>query len=222
MCWVMPPASPAATWSRGWRRAASFAVVDVAHDGDHRRALDEVVVVVVVLDLSSASSAARTNSTLAELLGEDLDRLVGQGPGERDHLAHAHELLDDVGNRHAEVLGDVLDRGAGVDPHQIGAGHDVLGGERGRDLFEDLATAPATALAPRRLRGRRTAGRHGLRAAGATRTAARGLRVDDDAAPAAPGPPEAAPGRGPPRGGLRGWDFVSSRVGRLTGARAER
>ena len=107
---------------------------------------------------SSASSAAETISILlVELVGEDLDGLVGQRLGERDHLAHAHQLLDDVGDRHAEVLGDVLDRRAGVDPDQVGAGHDVLG-ERGRDLFEDLATAPATAAAA--LGGPPTAGRH--------------------------------------------------------------
>ena len=39
MCWVMPPASPAATLARAdVVQQRGLAVVDVAHDGDHRGA----------------------------------------------------------------------------------------------------------------------------------------------------------------------------------------
>ena len=36
---------------------------------------------------------------LVELVGEHLDRLVGQRLGERRHLAELHQLLDDLGDR---------------------------------------------------------------------------------------------------------------------------
>ena len=98
-----------------------LAVVDVAHDRDDRRALDEVLVGVVELGLL-VDVVGRVDDLdlLVELVGEDLDRVVGQRLGERGHLAQLHQLLDDLGDRHAEVLGDVLDRRAGVDPDRVG------------------------------------------------------------------------------------------------------
>ena len=77
-----------------------LAVVDVAHDGDDRRALDEVLVVVLE-DRPRPRPRRRRDDLdlLAELLGQDQDRLVGERLRERDHLAHAHELLDDLGDR---------------------------------------------------------------------------------------------------------------------------
>jgi hypothetical protein len=122
-----------------------LAVVDVAHDRDDRRALDEV-----------GRRRRRASSSLVllgdgddldllvELVGEQLDRLVGERLRERRHLAQAHELLDDLGDRDAEVLGDVLDRRAGGDPDEVGR---LLGGavDRGERLGLEVATATATA-----------------------------------------------------------------------------
>ena len=98
-----------------------LAVVDVAHDRDDRRALDEVLVGVLELGLV-VDVVGRVDDLdlLVELVGEDLDRVVGQRLGERGHLAQLHQLLDDLGDRHAEVLGDVLDRRAGVDADRVG------------------------------------------------------------------------------------------------------
>ena len=107
--------------------------------------VDRLVVAVVVgvddLDL------------LAERLGEDEDRLVGQRLGERRHLAHAHQLLDDLGDRDAEVLGDVLDGRAGVDPDDVGRAL------RGRVERRSAVVAEA----PRRPRRRRDAAAGGAR-----------------------------------------------------------
>jgi hypothetical protein len=163
-----------------------LAVVDVAHDRDDRRALDEVGVVVVGLDdLLVLLGDGDDLDLLVELLGEQLDRLVGERLRERRHLAQAHELLDDLGDRDAEVLGDVLDRRAGGDPDEVGR---LLRGavDRGERLGLEVATATATAAT--------TAARAALLAlrgaAGTAGTAARAgaasrLRVDDDAAPSA-------------------------------------
>ena len=124
MCWVMPPASPAATsvsriasssdvlpWSTwpmivttGGR--STSVLVGVVED----RLGDRLVLGVDDLDV------------LAELGREHLDRLVGQRLGQRLHLAERHQLLHDLGHRDVEVLGDVLDRRAGVDPDRVGLG----------------------------------------------------------------------------------------------------
>ena len=110
---------------------------------------------------------------LVELVGEHADRLVGERLRERRHLAEAHQLADDLGHGDAEVLGDVLDGRAGVDPDQVGRAARGLV-DRGDGVVVGAAAAASAA--------RRAA--HGLagRPAG---LAARGLRVDHDAAAAA-------------------------------------
>ena len=152
-----------------------LAVVDVAHDRDDRRALDEVLGGVLELGLL-VDVVGRVDDLdlLVELVGEDLDRVVGQRLGERRHLAQLHQLLDDLGDRDAEVLGDVLDGRAGVDADRVGLERRLVLRRR----LDVGATAPAAAAA------RRAALGAGRAAAGAA-LAARGLRVDDDAADAA-------------------------------------
>ena len=94
-----------------------LAVVDVAHDRDDRRAVDERVLGVVVglLDLLDVLGGADDRDLLLERVGQDLDRLVGERLRERGHLAELHQLLDDLGGAQAERLRDLLDGGAGVD-----------------------------------------------------------------------------------------------------------
>ena len=154
-----------------------LAVVDVAHDRDHRRALDEVLGGVVELGLVvDLVRGVDDLDLLVELVGEDLDRVVGERLGEGGHLPQLHQLLDDLGDRDGEVLGDVLDRRAGVDLDRVGLEARLVL----RDRLDVGATAPAAAAARRAALG---AGRSAARAA----LAARGLRVDDDAAHAAAG-----------------------------------
>ena len=191
-----------------------LAVVDVAHDRDHRRALDEVLRGVLELGLL-VDLVGRVDDLdlLVELVGEDLDRVVGQRLGERGHLAQLHQLLDDLGDRHAEVLRDVLDRRAGVDADRVG----LEAGLVLRDRLDVGATAPAAAAA------RRAALGAGRAAAGAA-LAARGLRVDHDAADAAAGAGGAlALQRGARRALGRGLSPSAARLGAgAVGALAQR
>ena len=154
-----------------------LAVVDVAHDRHDRRALDEILVGVVVLDLDIGVVAQRDDlDLLVERVGDGLDLVVGQGLGDHRQHAHGHELLDDVGDRDAEVLGDVLDRRAGVDPDRVDP-RQLIGGQHVRRVRHRRAAAtPATA---RRALRRRAGARTG--------TATGGLGVDDDAALAGAG-----------------------------------
>ena len=179
MCWVMPPASPSATSVS--RTASSSEVLPwstwpmIVTTG---RAVLELVGGVLELGLGVRLVGGVDDlDLLVELVRDDLDRVVGQRLRERRHLAQAHELLDDLGDRDAEVLGDVLDRRAGVDPDRVGLqALDVL-----RRRLRVGAAAPA-ATAARRAARRAATGAAGT-AAGAL--AARGLRVDHDAAHAA-------------------------------------
>ena len=146
-----------------------LAVVDVAHDRDHRRAVDEILLGVLEdrLDLDVVGGVDDLD-LLVELVGEHLDRVVGERLRERRHLAQRHQLLDHLGHRHAEVLGDVLDGRAGVDADQVGGLH--RGGvDRGDRLV--VGAAPAASAAGTALG---LVGRSAL-------LAARGLRVDHDA-----------------------------------------
>src|SRR5919112_1530344 len=98
-----------------------LAVVDVAHDRHDRRTVGEILVGVLedglALDLVGGVDDL---DLLAELLGQDADGVVGQRLRERRHLAEHHELLDDLRDRHAHRLGDVLDGRAGVDTDEVG------------------------------------------------------------------------------------------------------
>src|SRR3954471_2018295 len=213
MCWVMPPASPLTTlvsrmasssevlpWSTwpmmvttGGRSASSDASSSNAGSAVGPSAAGADLALVLERRLGRGLVAGVDDlDLLAELLGQQRDRLVGERLGEGDHLPHAHQLLDDVGHRDAEVLGHVAHRRAGVDPDDVGAAERV-GLERRRDLLEHLAATAAAAAATGSPAGGATARRaaRAARTAGTTRAAGAatgGLRVDDDAAAAAAGP----------------------------------
>ena len=144
-----------------------LAVVDVAHDRDHRRPDHQIALGVVegglVVDLLAG---VHDLDLLVELAREHGDRLVREGLGQGRHLALLHQLLDDLGARDAEALGDLANGRPGVDLgglRRLGARALQLG-----RLVEGRAS-PATAPARRALR---RALRHVV--------AARGLRVDHD------------------------------------------
>src|SRR5215211_7307917 len=131
-----------------------LAVVDVAHDGHHRRAGTQVLVavglgVLPALDLLEGVGLAGVDDldVGADLLGQQGDRLVGHRLGGGQHLAHLHEHADQVAGGLAEAVGQVLDG----DPagHADQALHrDVGVGLDGRSPhgLELLATTPAAAL----------------------------------------------------------------------------
>ena len=185
MCWVMPPASPAATSVS--RIASSSDVLPWS----------TWPMIVTTGGRGSRSSSASSNSgsavdlvggvddldLLVELVREHLDGVVVERLGERGHLAQLHQLLDDLGDRDAEVLGDVLDRRARVDLDDVGL--------QDRGVLRDrlrVGAAPAPAAAPRRA-PLRAAARAAAGTAGAAGTARApgGLGVDHDAPHAAGG-----------------------------------
>src|SRR4051794_18013102 len=132
-----------------------LAVVDVAHDRDDRRAVDQLVVRVLVgrLGLHLFGGADHVD-LLVERVGQHLDGLVRQRLGERRHLAELHQLLDDLGRAELQELGDLLDRRAGA--HLDGRVLLLLGLELRPRLgleigLDPLGPAPAAAPAARRL-----------------------------------------------------------------------
>ncbi len=145
-------------------------MVYVAHDRDDRRTIDKVLLDVLEhrLHLDVVGGMGDLD-LLFEFVGQHLDRVVGEGLCEGGHLAEHHQLLDDLRHRHAEVLGDVLDRRARVDANQVGGLH--RGGvDRGDRLVVGAPAAPSAAWTA-----------HGL-VGGPTLLAARGLGVDHDTA----------------------------------------
>ena len=170
MCWVMPPASPATT-----------SVSRIASSSDVLPWSTWPMIVTTGGRSISSSSAVVEDGRLGDLLGgadhldlavervgEHLDGLVGKGLRERRHLAERHQLLDHVGTADAEDLGNLAHGGARGHLQRRLLDLDMRPERR---LFEQRATTASTAAA-RRAAWRRV--RHLI--------AARGLRVDDDAA----------------------------------------
>ena len=177
-------------------------MIDVAHDRDHGRAVDEVLLDVLEdrLNLDVVGGVGDLD-LLVEFVGKHLDRVVGERLGERGHLAEHHQLLDDLGHRHAEILGHVLDRRAGVDANQVGGLH------RGRvDRGDCLVIGAPAAAAPAR-----TA--HGL-VGRAALLAARSLGVDHHTSP-----PARAAARRCALAGARVASRAHTLAGRLGGGR---
>ena len=154
-------------------------MVDVAHDGDDRRAGAQgllVVVGVVVgehpLELDLLLLAGVDQQHLgADLDREQLDHVVAQGLGGGDHLALLEQEADDVGGGAVQLGAELLGGGAALH-HDLALGDLRVGagvGGRGRrlQLFE-AATTTATAL------GRAAAVLAGATTAGGTSTGTAG------------------------------------------------
>ena len=156
-----------------------LAVVDVTHDGDDRRArLEQRVVFIVVvvtgeqreqLDLLFGTGLDEQHLR-AERLRDQLDHLVGERRGGRDHLARLEQQAHEVGGRPVQPGRELLDRRAARHDDLPFGDRRVRGRESLRRRFELFAVATAL-LAP--ALGRAT----GTAAAGeptgtATRTAA--------------------------------------------------
>ena len=95
-----------------------LAVVDVAHDRDDRRALDEVLVVVVV-DRSPPRPRRRAWTISISLSNSSARTWIASSASVCVSVAISPSVISFLmtsGDRDAEVLGDVLDRRAGVDP----------------------------------------------------------------------------------------------------------
>jgi hypothetical protein len=93
MCCVMPPASPAPRSCADVVEQRGLAVVDVTHDGDDRRAgrlrlsaVPEATASIVFLQCARR---------VAELLDDELRRVLVDRLVDRRHDAHLHHGLDD-------------------------------------------------------------------------------------------------------------------------------
>ena len=158
-----------------------LAVVDVAHDRHHRRAVGEVLVGVVELRLLGLLLGGGDDLDLAVVLvGDRPHRLVGEGLGERRHLAHHHQLLDHLGRGRGRAV-SASSRTVAPELTLVATGSPGRVRLR-RRLLEQRPAAASTAAARRALRRR-----------AAHLVAAGGLRVDHDAAffRTAPAPPPA-------------------------------
>src|SRR5690606_31835142 len=86
-----------------------LAVVDVAHDGDHRRARDLLTAGFRDLrdQLALGVVALGADRLVAELLGDQHRRVVIDGLGDGGHHAHLEQRLDHVAALHGQLLGQV-------------------------------------------------------------------------------------------------------------------
>ena len=160
MCWVIPPASPAATsvsriasssevlpWST-WPMTATTGGRSTRSSSASSYSGSSLDLVGRVDDLD----------LLLEAVGEHLDRLVGQRLGERGHLAELHQLLDHLGRRTGRATRRPR---LTVAPDWIGVSWTSSTAARpARQVgLDPRRAAPAPAAARRLLRRRRAGGR---------------------------------------------------------------
>ena len=134
-------------------------MVDVAHDGDDRRPRAErrpppllvVLLEVAGLQLGLLLLAGVDEPDLGTELGrEQLDHVVGQRLGGRDHLALEEEEADHVAGRAVELRPELAGGRAPLDD-DLAVGHRGVRRRVGRDLgrlelFEVATTAPGPTL----------------------------------------------------------------------------
>jgi hypothetical protein len=89
-----------------------LAVVDVAHDGDDRRARLEGARVLRGLDPELELLLGEEVHLDTEVGADDLDGVVGQRLLDGGHLAHLEQLLDDRSPGHTELVGELAHRDA--------------------------------------------------------------------------------------------------------------
>ena len=96
-----------------------LAVVDMAHDGDHRRACREIPLIALVLTELDVERLEQLPvlflrgdhlHVVAEFRAEQLQRLVIHRLGRGDHLAEMEEHLHERGRVHPYLVGEVTQR----------------------------------------------------------------------------------------------------------------
>src|SRR5690606_14763910 len=200
-----------------------LAVVDVAHDGDDRRARPGLVLGDLAEQLVEAELALQLDLLLlarvdepdvgADLGGEELDHLVGQRLGRRDHLALLHEEPDDVGRRAVQLGPEVLGRRRPLDDHRpLGDRRRCRRVRRRLHGLQLLTAATATAPAPgRALTAARPAGTAADRPAATAATTAEGAAT---ATTTGGGAAATTGGRGRTATAARGRGAAAAQAGR--------
>ena len=167
MCWVIPPASVVDDLRRADRvQQRRLAVIDVAHDRDHRRPGAEILVRVLDdLGLDVVVGGVLDHDLTTDLGRDQLDLLVGERLGRGPHLVETHEDLDDLRHRHAEGVRQGLDgdarldgrrdRSAAAAPARAASGLGAAIAQRPRVTAAHVAALDHdAALAPRRASAR--------------------------------------------------------------------
>src|SRR5262249_48140559 len=176
-----------------------LAVVDVAHDGDHRRPRLEVgfaALVLTELDVERLEQLAvllfrrHDLHVVVQFRAQQLQRLVVDRLGRGDHLAQVEEHLDQRRRVDADLVGEVAQRRPAGQPDRLAvAARDLHAADRrGLHVVELL-----TPLLARLAAARRPPAGAPERALGATAATAAGT-----AGPPAPAAPARPPGPPPP------------------------
>src|SRR6185312_566558 len=161
-----------------------LAVVDVTHDGDHRRARDQVVVVAFVFpegevegveQLAVLVLRADHLDRVAELGAEQLQRLVADRLRGGHHLAEVEQHLDQRRRVSVDPVGEVGQRGAAGQPDDVAvAARDLHAADGGSRHVVELLPPLLLALAAADRTPAATAAERTGRTAAATATAATG------------------------------------------------
>ena len=178
MCWVMPPASLSTDVGVAKRvEELGLAVVDVTHDGDHRRPEGEVGLVALVLteleverleQLAVLVLGRDDLDDVVELLTEQLERRVVDRLGRGHHLAEAEQHLHELGRVDADPVGEVGQRGTAGQPDglAVALADAHAADRRGLHGLELLTTGPLRLAATARGTAGATEGTLGLSHAG--------------------------------------------------------
>jgi translation initiation factor IF-2 len=98
-----------------------LAVIDMAHDRDHRGPCDEILLGVLVdLGILVLLRDVLDRHVALDLGGDERHSLVRERLRDRHHRAQAHQDLDELCRRHSERLRQILDRYARVDGDRPG------------------------------------------------------------------------------------------------------
>ncbi len=169
---------------------AGLAVVDVTHDGDDRRAGDEVLVLALVLaegeiegleQLAVLVLGADDLHLVVQLGTEQLQGLLVDRLRRGDHLAEVEHHLDERGRVGVDLVGEVGQRRAAGQAQDVAvAARNLHAADRRRGHVVELGPALLLALATARGRTATAAERAGR--AGAASTAAAAARTATGAA----------------------------------------
>ncbi len=163
----------------------SLAVVDVAHDGDDRGPRLLIVVLFLFLVAEELRSergllllAGVDQSDLrADLSSEEVDHVVGQRLGRRDHFALEQEEAHDVARGAVQTWAELLWRGSPLHDHLV-VGNWGARGQVGRDLDRlELFHVAAAATWPALRRAPAPDGTASRRPCGTARGVATGARA---------------------------------------------
>ncbi len=134
-----------------------LAMVDVTHDGYHRGSRSELLLIVVIAVVEEGLqleflllTGVDEQKVRADIEGEQLHVIVGEGLRSRDHLAVVQQELDHVRSRPAELRGELLSGHAALDDDRSLGNRGAPIGERQVLRLELVLVAATTPTATTR------------------------------------------------------------------------